>query len=115
MIVPRQSDPTPAGNEQKAAKAPETKGPAPAKPSRGTPPSPAVRRRVRNLVVLAILYGAGLAAVWGFSLMGVSTLVVFPVFVLGVLIASLETDSGLWGGALGLAFLLSYDFLFASR
>ena len=113
MIVPRQSDPTPAGNERKAAKAPETKGPAPAKPSRGTP-SPAVRRRVRNLVVLAILYGAGLAAVWGFSLMGVSTLVVFPVFVLGVLIASLETDSGLWGGALGLAFLLSYDFLFAS-
>lgn len=114
MIVPRQSDPTPAGNERKAAKSPETKGPAPAKPSRGTPPSPAVRRRVRNLVVLAILYGAGLAAVWGFSLMGVSTLVVFPVFVLGVLIASLETDSGLWGGALGLAFLLSYDFLFAS-
>ena len=42
------------------------------------------------------------------------TLVAFPVFVLGVLIASLETDSGLWGAALGLAYLLSYDFLFTA-
>lgn len=38
----------------------------------------------------------------------------FPVFVLGVLIASLETDSGLWGAALGVAYLLSYDFLFTA-
>ena len=52
------------------------------------------RRVLRNLVAFALLYGAGLAAVWGFSLLGVSTLVAFPVFVLGVLIASLETDSG---------------------
>ena len=51
---------------------------------------------------------------WGFSLLGVSTLVAFPVFVLGVLIASLETDSGLWGAALGVAYLLSYDFLFTA-
>ena len=57
------------------------------------------RRVLRNLVAFALLYGAGLAAVWGFSLLGVSTLVAFPVFVLGVLIASLETDSGLWGAA----------------
>lgn len=127
MTVPKQSDPALTGNEPETAKAPEAKGPATAaptaaaassgksaaaKPSPAKGPSPATRRRVRNLVVCAILYGAGLAAVWGFSLMGVSTLVVFPVFVLGVLIASLETDSGLWGGALGLAYLLSYDFLF---
>ena len=72
------------------------------------------RRVLRNLVAFALLYGAGLAAVWGFSLLGVSTLVAFPVFVLGVLIASLETDSGLWGAALGLAYLLSYDFLFTA-
>ena len=72
------------------------------------------RRVLRNLVAFALLYGAGLAAVWGFSLLGVSTLVAFPVVVLGVLIASLETDSGLWGAALGVAYLLSYDFLFTA-
>ena len=43
------------------------------------------RRVLRNLVAFALLYGAGLAAVWGFSLLGVSTLVAFPVFVLGAL------------------------------
>lgn len=72
------------------------------------------RRVLRNLVAFALIYGAGLAAVWGFSLLGVSTLVAFPVFVLGVLIASLETDSGLWGATLGVAYLLSYDFLFTA-
>ena len=35
-----------------------------------------------------------------------------PVFVLGVLIASLGTDSGLWGAALGSGSTCSYDFLF---
>ena len=48
------------------------------------------RRVLRNLVAFALLYGAGLAAVWGFSLLGVSTLVAFPVFVLGVLIAVMQ-------------------------
>lgn len=28
------------------------------------------RRVLRNLVAFALLYGAGLAAVWGFSLLG---------------------------------------------
>ena len=84
--------------------------------SRRFPPrsSLSARHVLRNLVAFALLYGAGLAAVWGFSLLGVSTLVAFPVFVLGVLIASLETDSGLWGAALGVAYLLSYDFLFTA-
>ncbi len=72
------------------------------------------RRLVRDAIVLALLYAAGLAAVWGLSLLGVSTLTVFPVFVLGVLIASLETDSGLCGAVLGVAYLLSYDFLFTA-
>ncbi len=66
----------------------------------------------RDIIVFVILYATGLAAVWGLSLIGVSTLVVFPVFVLGVLIASLETDSGVWGAALGIGYLLSYDYLF---
>ena len=58
--------------------------------SRRFPPrsSLSARRVLRNLVAFALLYGAGLAAVWGFSLLGVSTLVAFPVFVLGVLIAN---------------------------
>ena len=68
----------------------------------------------RNLGIVALLYGAGMAAVWGFSLMDISPLVVFPVFVLGILIASLESDSGLWGALLGLGYLLSYDFLFTA-
>ena len=80
--------------------------------SRRFPPrsSLSARHVLRNLVAFALLYGA----VWGFSLLGVSTLVAFPVFVLGVLITSLETDSGLWGAALGVAYLLSYDFLFTA-
>lgn len=70
------------------------------------------RRLARNLIVVGILYGAGMAAVWAFSLINVSTLVVFPVFVLGILIACLESDSGLWGALLGVGYLLSYDFFF---
>ena len=55
--------------------------------SRRFPPrsSLSARHVLRNLVAFALLYGAGLAAVWGFSLLGVSTLVAFPVFVLGAL------------------------------
>ncbi len=60
---------------------------------------------MRNIIVFVILYATGLAAVWGLSLIGVSTLVVFPVFLL-------ETDSGVWGAALGIGYLLSYDLLF---
>lgn len=70
------------------------------------------RLLVRNIAIVALLYGAGMAAVWGFSLMAVSPLVVFPLFVLGILIASLESDSGLWGAVLGLGYLVSYDYLF---
>lgn len=72
------------------------------------------QRRMRNFVVFVLLYGVGLAAVWGLSLMKVSTLVVFPVFILGVLVASLETDSGSLGAALGAVYLLSYDFFFTN-
>ncbi len=68
----------------------------------------------RNLAVLAVLYLAGMAAVFGFSVLGVSTLVAFPVFVLGILVASLESDSGFWGALLGLCYLLSYDLLFTA-
>ena len=70
------------------------------------------RLLIRNLAIVALLYGAGMAAVWGFSLMAVSPLVVFPVFILGILIASLESDSGVWGAVLGLGYLVSYDYLF---
>lgn len=76
--------------------------------------SPTTQRRVRNLIVFVLLYSIGLAAVWGLSLIRVSTLVIFPVFILGVLIASLETDSGVLGAALGVAYLLSYDLFFTT-
>lgn len=73
----------------------------------------AVKHLARNLIAFFVLFIAGLAAVWGFSLLGVNTLVALPVFVLGVLIASLETDSGAWGAALGVTYLLFYDFMFS--
>lgn len=71
-----------------------------------------LRRLGRNLAVLSLLYAAGMAAVYGFSLVNVSTLVVFPVFILGILIACLESDSGIWGAVLGVLYLVSYDLFF---
>ena len=71
-----------------------------------------LRRLGRNLAVLGLLYAAGMAAVYGFSLMNVSTLVIFPVFILGILVACLESDSGIWGAVLGVLYLVSYDLFF---
>lgn len=71
-----------------------------------------LKRAGVNLAIVAVLYLAGMLAVYGFSVAHVSTLVVFPVFILGILIASLESDSGAWGAALGVCYLLSYDLLF---
>lgn len=62
-----------------------------------------LRRLGRNLAVLGLLYAAGMAAVYGFSLMNVSTLVIFPVFILGILVAYLESDSGIWGAVQSLS------------
>lgn len=71
-----------------------------------------LKRAGVNLAIVAVLYLAGMLAVYGFSVAHVSTLVVFPVFILGILIASLESDSGAWGAVLGVCYLLSYDLLF---
>lgn len=70
------------------------------------------KRAAVNLSIVAVLYLAGMLAVYGFSVARVSTLVVFPMFILGIVIASLESDSGAWGAGLGVFYLLSYDLLF---
>lgn len=72
------------------------------------------KKYLRSVGITALLYVAGLLAVYGFSLLGVQTLVVFPVFILGIVIASIETDSGEFGAVLGVLYLVSYDFLFTT-
>ena len=59
------------------------------------------KKCLRSVGITALLYVAGLLAVYGFSLLSVQTLVVFPVFILGIVIASIETDSGAFGAVLG--------------
>ncbi|MGN0059263.1 MAG: ATP-binding protein, partial [Coriobacteriales bacterium] len=70
------------------------------------------KKHLRSAGITAVLYIAGMLAVYGFSLLGVQTLVVFPVFILGIVIASIETDSGVFGAILGVLYLVSYDYLF---
>lgn len=72
------------------------------------------KRRLRSVGITAVLYVVGLLAVYGFSLLNVQTLVVFPVFILGIVIASIETDSGVFGAVLGVLYLVSYDYLFTT-
>lgn len=72
------------------------------------------KKYLRSVGITALLYVAGLLAVYGFSLLGVQTLVVFPVFILGIVIVSIETDSGAFGAVLGVLYLVSYDFLFTT-
>ena len=66
----------------------------------------------KNVATVAALLLFGMIAVWGFSLLGVSTLVAFPLFVLGIVVASLESDSGIWGAGLGVLYLVAYDLFF---
>lgn len=76
----------------------------------------AVRRGpliLRNLGIVALLFIAGIAMSFGFSLVGLEPEASFLLFIVGILIASLETDSGLWGIALGIMYLLVYDLFFA--
>ncbi|MBM6998818.1 DUF4118 domain-containing protein [bacterium] len=78
------------------------------------PPWGLLRAALRAAGIVAVLYAAGMLAVYGFSVLGMRTLIGFPVFILGIMIASIETDSGVWGAALGLLYLVSYDLLFAA-
>lgn len=68
----------------------------------------------KNAGIVALLFAAGIATSFGFSLVGLDPEASFLLFIVGVLIASLETDSGLWGIGLGVAYLLVYDLLFAA-
>lgn len=68
---------------------------------------------LRNLGIVALLFVAGIAMSFGFSLVGLEPEASFLLFIVGILIASLETDSGLWGIVLGVMYLLVYDLFFA--
>ena len=68
----------------------------------------------RNVGVVALLFAAGIAAALGFSLIGLELEASFLVFILGILIASIETESGLWGIGLGVMYLLVYDLFFVT-
>ncbi len=70
-------------------------------------------RAWRNAGVVALLFAAGIAMSFGFSLVGLEPEASFLLFIVGILIASLETDSGLWGIVLGIMYLLVYDLFFA--
>lgn len=71
-----------------------------------------LQRILRGVGVMILLYVAGMAVVYGFSILDIPTLIGFPVFMLGILVASLELDVGLWGALRGVAYLGSYDFFF---
>lgn len=72
------------------------------------------RNTARNLGVVALLFVAGIAATFGFSLIGLELEASFLVFILGILIAAIETESGLWGIGLGVMYLLVYDLFFVA-
>lgn len=67
---------------------------------------------LRNVGIAALLFVAGIAAAFGFSLLGLEPEASFLLFILGILIVSIETDSGLWGIVLGVLYLLVYDLFF---
>lgn len=68
---------------------------------------------LRNLGIVVLLFIAGIAMSFGFSSVGLEPEASFLLFIVGILIASLETDSGLWGVALGVMYLVVYDLFFA--
>lgn len=73
-----------------------------------------VRVFAKDVAIVALLFAVGIVAVWGFSLAGLSTLAGLPIFILGIVIASLECDSGAWGALLGVLYLVGYDCWFIS-
>lgn len=71
-----------------------------------------LRLVARNVGIAALLFVAGIAVAFGFSMIGVESEASFLLFILGILIVSVETDSGLWGIVLGIMYLLVYDLFF---
>ena len=67
-----------------------------------------------NIGIVVLLFIAGIAASYGFFLLGLESEASFLLFILGIFIASLETDSGFWGIVLGIMYLLVYDLFFAA-
>lgn len=69
-------------------------------------------RLARNIGALVLLFAAGASLSYSFSVLGLEPEVSFLFFILGILIASVETDSPWWGIILGVLYLLTYDLLF---
>jgi two-component system sensor histidine kinase KdpD len=69
---------------------------------------------VRNVAIAALLFAVGTVAVWGLILLGLPALIGFPIFILGIMIAGIECDSGVWSSLLGVSYLVGYDFLFTT-
>ena len=69
---------------------------------------------IRNLGVTLLLLLAGSAASLSFTVLGLESEVSFLFFIMGIMIASVETDSSWWGFALGVMYLLAYDLLFTA-
>lgn len=86
------------------------------RPAAGAAPasSPARHRRLRNLGITTLLFAAGIATALGFSLLGLEPEASFLLFILCILIATIETGTALCGICLGVLFLLVYDLFFVT-
>ncbi len=64
-----------------------------------------------HAAVVALLFAVGMVAALGFDIAGIRAENVFIVFILGIVIAVIETNSAAWGILLGLAYPVAFDFL----
>lgn len=71
------------------------------------------RRKLTELGITALLFVIGMLGAYAFSAVGLHIESVFMLFVLGVIISTMETDSPGWGIGLSLLYLIFYDFLLA--
>lgn len=69
------------------------------------------RRKLTELGITTILFVVGTLGAYAFSAVGLHIESAFMLFVLGLIITTLETDSPGWGIGLSLLYLLAYDFL----
>jgi two-component system sensor histidine kinase KdpD len=69
------------------------------------------RRKLTELGITTILFVVGTLGAYAFSAVGLHIESAFMLFVLGVIITTMETDSPGWGIGLSLLYLLVYDFL----
>lgn len=59
-----------------------------------------------------LLFVVGIVAAFGFDVLGLQSENAFMIFILGIVIAVIETNSAVWGVVLGIAYPLTFDLLF---